>query len=77
MNKHMDVDITNQLEAQDCPVCYTTISGKNVPLAKYFNCTHILCHRCLRSLRNELCPLCRADIQQPQTINNNIILSST
>ena len=74
------MDINNDSYSEDnddCPVCYSTISGKNISLAKHFDCTHILCFRCLEKLHHETCPLCRAKIKNPVNVSNNILSATT
>ena len=44
----------------ECPVCYATISERNVPYARFFQCQHVMCHNCHNQLINYVCPLCRA-----------------
>ena len=56
--------LTEQLntndESEECPVCYTMITKKNVPLARFFTCVHVLCHTCYNGLVENICPMCRA-----------------
>ena len=47
-------------EGCECPVCYHTISQRNVPYARFFQCQHTMCHNCHNRLRNRVCPMCRA-----------------
>ena len=44
----------------ECPVCYATISERNVQYARFFRCQHVMCHNCHNHLINRICPLCRA-----------------
>ena len=47
-------------EGHECPVCYGSISQRNVPHARFFQCEHTMCANCHSHLRNRICPICRA-----------------
>ncbi len=54
-------DLTQEDSAEECPVCYLTITEQNIPNAQFFQCEHILCHPCHDKLYINTCPLCRAE----------------
>lgn len=43
----------------DCPVCFDALEGQIVTRPP---CGHEVCLRCLTSLRERRCPMCRADL---------------
>lgn len=53
-------------EQDDCCVCY-----EKMPTSDALGCTHLVCQDCVKKLRDDSCPMCRAPVKSKYLTNRD------
>lgn len=56
----------NSNEQDDCCVCY-----ERMPTSDALECSHLVCQTCVKQLRDDSCPMCRATIKSKYITNRD------